>query len=706
MTRLFAIRRAILLAALAPFVLLAGESARASRLSPPGADSPIDSAAGLRAFATQERSRPAAPRLPRADFLAQAMLRAARLSPDGGQVAALVDQSRTRSAWIASAAQPQGRRLLARTTADEIAWSRDGRWLFLVSPTQVYAQAMAGQRGSGAVAAVGGRGHREFAGVDPWLPAAVLLLERPPKASPLPKRWRLWRAQPGGQPRLLHESAREIVDFAFGRDGRPSHLSLAVGDGHVVLRRLEAGGWKALARCRLVQRCSFAGTADDGRALLLVSNHGADRLRLLQMDADGVRRTLHEDPRGEADLDELVLDPGDNRPRIVAYRSTVARNHGLDADARAAIARIDARFPNRNLRIEPGRGKDARWLVHERAPTLRGERLQLVDPRTGGAIELLPQLAFEHDGKPMPRPPESAMARQVAVSWTASDGMRLHGFLMLPPGVDPARAPLLVSVHGGPFNHLHPEWSTQAQFLANRGYIVFGPNFRSSTGFGRRYLFAGKGEFGGKGRVQQDIVEGTRWLLRHGIGDAGRVGMVGASYGGYATLLALSFSPELYKVGTASVPPSDFGRVVREYAGSAEEMVPGVPIAVSMRDLGVDPADAALHERLRAQSPIAHAAAMRRPLLVFAGGEDDRVPIRGVTHYAALLQSLGKDVTLFVDADAGHGLASDARTREAWFYLQETLLQRVLGGARPEPPGATLRAHLKRNLRLTGRSMK
>jgi dipeptidyl aminopeptidase/acylaminoacyl peptidase len=205
--------------------------------------------------------------------------------------------------------------------------------------------------------------------------------------------------------------------------------------------------------------------------------------------------------------------------------------------------------------------------------------------------------------------------------------------------------------------------------------------------------------------VQQDIVDGTRWLLDHGIGDPERVGMVGASYGGYATLIALSFTPELFKVGTAAVPPGDFGRVVREYSGSAEEFVPGVPIGVSMRDLGVDPHDAGVAERLRAQSPIAHAANMRRALVVFAGGEDDRVPIRGVTHYAALLQSLGKDVSLFVDADSGHGL-TDPRTREAWFYLQETILQRVLGGSQPEAPSAALRAHLKRNLRLTGRSLK
>src|SRR5688572_33423716 len=87
------------------------------------------------------------------------------------------------------------------------------------------------------------------------------------------------------------------------------------------------------------------------------------------------------------------------------------------------------------------------------------------------------------------------MARKIAFSWRASDGMLLHGFLMVPPGIDPSKAPLVASVHGGPFNLVRPDFSNDGQFLANRGYIVFQPNFRGSTGHGREYMFAGKGDF-------------------------------------------------------------------------------------------------------------------------------------------------------------------------------------------------------------------
>ena len=664
----------------------------------------LDDADRLRAAASTERARPRAPRLERATFLTHAMLLGARLSPDGKQVAALVDDGRERSVWVADVAHPAGRRLLARTEAREMAFSRDGRWLFLAASDRIDALAMAGQAGSGAIARVGERNHHDFAGVDPWRPAAVLSIERPPSLSAKNKRWRLWRTEVGGATTLMHDGTLEIVDAAFAPDGQPSHLLLAVGEGHVLVHRDAGKGWRALARCRPTQRCAFLGTSSDGRELWLRTNLDGDLIGLSRLAADGTLERIHADPRGEADLDRVVLDPVDNTPLLANYHSTVTANHGLTAQARTALAAIAARFPRSLLRLEAGHGGDARWLVRERRGTLRGERLHLFDPRSGRSDEVLAQFAFQRDGKPAPRPPEAVMATQVPVAWRASDGLRLHGFVWLPPGIDAARAPLVVSVHGGPFNLVRPDFSVQAQFLANRGYIVFAPNFRSSTGLGRNYVLSGKGDFGGDGRVQRDIVEGTRWLLANGIGDPARVGIVGASFGGYSTLLGLSFQPELFKVGIASVPPSDFAWVLREYLGAGVELTPGVPMAVTLRHFGVDPEDRALMARLHAGSPTANAARMARPLLLLAGGEDERVPIRGVTDYATRLKALDKDVSLFVDDQAGHGIG-DPRTREAYLYLEEVLLHRHLGGGEPQPADAALRAHLRRNLRLVGPSL-
>lgn len=662
-----------------------------------------DEAAALKAAVAAERQRARAPRLARSAFLSRSNQGDTALSPDGRQLAYLREQGEHRSVWMLPTAGGDARRVLLETDASQIAWSRDGRWLLLISPRQVFRLAATGSAGSGIVTVLGERTRREFFGVDSSRPAAILVRELPPVVSRAPKRWRLWRVDLQGRQTLLREDATAIVDAAFDPAGRLAFLLRAEGDGQVI-QRVDAGGAvHPIARCERMTRCLFLATSEDGRDLLLRTNLGGDLMRPVRMSPDGALSVLHEDPRGEADVDGIALDPVTRQPLIASYRSTVAASYGLTPDSQRLVETIKRLFPQRNLQIDVGVGPDARWLVHERSGSLRGERLHLFDPAQGSARRVLADVRWDFDQRPQPAIPESAMARKIAFSYRASDGMRLHGFLMVPPGVDAAKAPLVASVHGGPFNLVRPSFSNDGQFLANRGYVVFQPNFRGSTGLGKRYLFAANGDFG-NGRVQRDIVEGVRYLLAQGIGDAERVGITGASFGGYSTLLGVTFQPELFKVGIAGVPPADFGWVLREYVGTGTEMVPGVPIATSMRDLSLDPADRVIAQRLTAQSPIANAEKLRRPLLMLAGGEDERVPIRGVTHYAAKLHALHKDVSLFVDAQAGHS-ATDVHTREAYFYLMEWMLHRNLGGPAPTPPDRELREHLRKNLRLAGKDL-
>jgi dipeptidyl aminopeptidase/acylaminoacyl peptidase len=656
--------------------------------------------ADLRAVAAREAARPRPPQLPRAALLARPEIVMAALSPDGRHVAWLQDQGHGRSVWMLSTGGGEPRRLLAQTDARILDWSADARWLLLPAERQLFVLPVDGQGGGGAIAALGGRTHRTFFAVDRSQPAAALLLEEPALLARGEKRWRLLRVDAGGHESLLHEAGVAIVDAVLDGAGRLAWLIRAEGEAHVVYRvGVGTAPLRATLRCERLARCRLLGLDTDG-ALLLATSVDAGFSRLAKLHADGRLQTLHVDPRAEADVDDIVLDPRDGAPLFAGYRSTVAATHALTAEAAAALAAIRTRLPEATLQLEVGRGAGARWLVHERSSTLRGERLHVFDPDSGALHEILVDRAFRFVGSAVARPDAATLAPKLAVSWRGSDGMRLHGFLMLPPGVDPATAPLVAIVHGGPFNLVRPDFSNDGQLLTNRGYVVFLPNFRGSTGFGADYLFAANGDFG-NGRVQRDIVEGVQWLLDAGIGDRKRVGIVGASFGGYSALLGITFQPELFQVGVAAVPPADFGRVIREYAGAGAQMQAGIPMATSMRQLSLDPADPVLAQRLAAQSPIAHAATLRRPLLMLAGGEDERVPIRGVTHYAAQLKALGKDVSLFVDADAGHGI-DDERTREAYYFLMETMLHRHLGGDLPPPASRALLAHVRRNLRLTG----
>ena len=692
-------------ARLAVSLILAAPLALAALLLPGSAHATTaaDDAAALQAAVAAERARPRAPMLDRNLFLSHSTVRDVALSPDGRHVAWLREQGSNRSVWLLPTAGREPQRVLANTEASRLDWSQDGRWILLETSRQVFALAADGQAGSGVIATLGGRTQRQVVGVDRTLPAAILLLEHPPVVSREAKRWRLFRVDMQGKQILLHEDAHEIVGYALDPRGRLAYLLRAEGDAHVLHRVDAAGALHEALRCVRMERCVLLATMDDGRDLLLRTDVQGNFERLARLHADGTLETLHLDPRNEADLHEVVLDPATQQPLIASYRSTVAASHGLTDDSARHVDAINRNFPQRNLQIEIGSGAGARWLVRDRAGSLRGSNLHLYDPATGTLRRILLDASYEVRGESVPRPPESAMARMIAFGYRASDGMLLHGFLMLPPGVDPATAPLIANVHGGPFNLVRPEFSNNAQFLANRGYIVFEPNFRGSTGHGRDYMFAANGDFG-NGRVQQDIVEGVRYLLSLGIGDAQRVGIMGGSFGGYSALVGVTFQPELFRIAIAAVPPADFGWVLREYVSANTEMLRGVPMADVMRLLSLDPADEALARRLSEQSPMQHAEQLHRPVLMLAGGEDERVPIRGVTHYAARLKSLGKDVSLFVDTDAGHDV-DDLRSIDAYYFLIEDLLHRHLGGAAPQPADRELRDHIERNLRLAGHDL-
>ena len=666
----------------------------------PASPACADEASALRAAVSAERARPRAPQLERSRFLAKAGILGVWLSPDGRHVAYLREEGSNRGVWLLpTAGGGVAKQLLPDTESAQLSWSNDSRWLFLSSSRQLSVLAAAGQSGSGVIAQLDQRRQLAFKGADPVLPAASLVVEIPPKVSRQPRKWRLLRIGLDRKQVLLHEDAKPIVDFGIGPDGGLAFVTLAEKDRYVIYRKQDNRLRQAM-RCEVLDRCRIVSTLDAGQELLLSSDTGNGFRRLALLDAKGKLTTLHADPRGEADLDEVALEPSTGQPLIASYRSTVAANYGLTPAARRHVEAIERRYPSRNLSIEVGDGAKARWLVRERSGSFKGALYHLYDPATGGFRNLLDDIAFRHAGKIVARPPESAMARRIAFTYRASDGMRLHGFLMVPPGIDAAHAPLMAHVHGGPFNLARPEFSSTGQLLANRGYVVFEPNFRGSTGLGRDYLFSARGDFG-NGRVQQDIVEGVRFLLAQGIGDASRVGIDGASFGGYSALQGVTLQPGLFKVGIAAVPPADFGWVLRWYSQSTDQLNDGIAMSTTMRLLSLDPADPSIAERLRLQSPIANAGKLSRPLLLLAGGDDERVPIRSVTHYAAELKSLGKDFSLFIDAEGRHKL-EDPRTREAYFYLMERFLHRRLGGAAPQPPSKSLREHLRRNLKVKG----
>ena len=655
---------------------------------------PAQAADGLRAEQAAQRALPHAPRLPRTAFLENRTLVATQLSPAGDAVAYLREQKDSRSLWLlpTNAGRDGGkpRNLVGSTQADQLFWSRDGRWLFLRGSKSLTIVGIDGR--AGVRVPLGGSERRRVMKLDPSQPAAVLLRERVRDGKG--ERWRVVRMDVHGKRTLLREDSHWIHDVALDAQGRIVALARFEGDHDALYRLRPDGSLREVLRLRPMERIELLAARADG-SLLMTGNPAGDFRRVLRLGGDNRLQTLHQDPRGEADLDEVVLDPRTQQPLVASYRSTVAATHGI-GDARGVVADIARKFPGRDIGVQVGSGTSARWLVSERAATLRDPRLYLYDPRNGSLRRIL-----DDPGITAHSPPETALARKIAITYTASDGRRVHGFVLLPPGVDAARAPLIAQVHGGPINHFRAGFDGTAQFLANRGYVVFQSNFRGSTGHGRDYTFASNGDYG-NGRVQRDIVEGVRFLLAQGIGDADRVGIVGHSFGGYSTLLGLTFQPELFKVGVAGAPPADLGWSMRWLVDAGDQGdLPDRSLKHTLHALSLDATDPATYTRLHTQSPLVNASMMRRPLLIMAGGADRTVAIREVVNYSATLKALGRPPSLLVEPGGGHSPV-DPVPREAYLFAMETMLQRHLGGPTPEAPGQRLRVYLRENLRLAG----
>jgi dipeptidyl aminopeptidase/acylaminoacyl peptidase len=240
------------------------------------------------------------------------------------------------------------------------------------------------------------------------------------------------------------------------------------------------------------------------------------------------------------------------------------------------------------------------------------------------------------------------------------------------------------------------------QFLVSRGYVVFQPNFRGSTGYGFDYMRAARGEYA-DGRVHQDVLDGVDHLLERGLGDPRRVAIVGHSFGGYAVLGALAWSPRRFRAGVAMAPPIDLVRALRDL--DEDVTLPnGLPLRPLLEDLLADVSDPRAVADLRSRSPEARLAATERPLLVVAAGRDHLVDRVDVEHYALALDELGRDVSLLMDDDQGHHFESRLMRRATLYLLQTFLAHHLESSPGPAGPPADRRlaAYLAYNLRLVG----
>ena len=255
------------------------------------------------------------------------------------------------------------------------------------------------------------------------------------------------------------------------------------------------------------------------------------------------------------------------------------------------------------------------------------------------------------------------MADMIPISYKSRDGLTINGYLTLPKDSSDKNLPVIINPHGGPWARNRWGFNSEVQFLANRGYAVLQMNFRGSTGYGRNFKEIGFKQWGKT--MQDDVTDGVHWLINEGIADKDRIGIYGGSYGGYATLAGVTFTPELYACGVDYVGPSNIFTLLNSlppywelYRQMFYEMV------------GNPEDDKELLEEI---SPVFHVDKIKAPLFVAQGANDPRVKQAESDQIVEALQSKGIDVQYMLKENEGHGFHNEENRMEFYNAMIEFL---------------------------------
>ena len=408
----------------------------------------------------------------------------------------------------------------------------------------------------------------------------------------------------------------------------------------------------------------LAGIAPDGTVYVTARSGNADKTSLYRFDVKlGV-------PVGEPIVD---LRDFDFRGSLIVTDRVLGIRYTSDADGtvwydpglKAAQDKVDQLLPGSTNRISVPRRPQVPWVLVVSDADRQPPVYRLFNTETG---------ALNTIGMRLPKIKPQEMAKTQFVRYKARDGLDIPAWLTLPRGADPKNLPVLVLVHGGPnVDGRKWEWDEETQFFASRGYAVLEPDFRGTTGYGFKHFQAGWKQWGLK--MQDDLADGTRWLIGQGIADPKRICIYGASYGGYAALMGLVNDPDLYQCAIDLVGVTDI-KLMYEGHWSQDSDITTLNKKYGMPQTIGDPVkDAA---QFKATSPIEQAGRITQPLLLAYGGENVRVPAYHGRLFKEAVSKTNKEVEWLLYDDEGHGI-SYIKNRLDFYGRVEAFLDKHIG---------------------------
>ncbi len=601
----------------------------------------------------------------------------AQISPDGKYISFIRPFEGTMNVWVKGVAEPfAAARPLTNDTRPvrSYFWSQDGKYILFVQDKggdenfNVYAVDPAAKPADGSPVPVR-RNITEATGIR-------AMIQHVPESDPdaiyvgineRDKAWHdLYKVKIStGERTLISENKDRLQRMVFDHDDKLRLAMRSAQNGDTEILRVEADGKTTkIYDCNAFEICGPIAFHKDNKRVYMQTNKGddVDLIGLALMDvATGNVEKVESDPLGKVDLSGMNFSGNSKEIIATVYYDDRARIYWKDRKFKADYDFIKKRLGDREVNFQSATKDETKFVVVTSSDVDPGT-VWLYD-RKSKDLSTLYQVREKVERK--------HLAPMTVVRYKSSDGLEVPAYLTLPKGVPAKNLPLVVNPHGGPWARDGWGYNSYAQFLANRGYAVLQPNFRGSTGFGKKFLNAGNNEWGQK--MQDDITWGVKHLVDQGMVDANRVGIMGGSYGGYAALAGVTFTPEVYAASVAIVPPSNLQTLLDSIPPYWEAIR-----ATFYKRMG-DPRTPEGLAQMKRQSPHAHADKIKTPLMVVQGANDPRVKQRESDQIVVALRDRKYPVEYILAPDEGHGFARPVNNM-AMIAASEKFLAKHLGG--------------------------
>lgn len=616
------------------------------------------------------------PLIDRELFFGNPEIAGAQLSPDGKFISFIKPFQDTRNVWVKGINEPFDKaRVVTAETKRPIGgyfWSRDGKYILFVKDNggdenfNVYAVNPSDKNADGSQVPAarnlteGKKVRAQIFGVPESDPDVIYvgLNERDPA-------WHdLYKVKIStGEKTLVSENKDRLTGVFFDNADKMRLAMRSLPNGTTEILSLDGGASKVVYSCGIFETCfPVRFHKDDKRVYMKTSKGDRDLTQLVLFDpATGKEELVEQDPKKRVDFGNAIFSEVTKELIATTYQDAKTEYYWKDKNFKADYDGLKKKLGNREIGFGSSTKDENLWIITSYSDTDPGT-VWLYDRKTKN-LSTLYQSREKLDRKDL--------AEMKPITYKSSDGLEIPAYLTLPKGVPAKNLPLVVNPHGGPWARDGWGYNTFSQFLANRGYAVLQMNFRGSTGYGKKFIDAGNKEWGKL--MQDDITWGVKDLVAKGIVDPKRVGIMGGSYGGYAALAGVTFTPDVYAASVAIVAPSNLITLLESVPPYWES------IRTTFYERMGNPNTPEGKKLLIERSPLTHANKIKTPLLVVQGANDPRVNKRESDQIVIALRDRNYPVEYLVAPDEGHGFARPVNNM-AMIATAEKFLAKHLGG--------------------------